>query len=49
MSSARATSLIRSSTTKITFAALLALSCMAAMPRFAHADPGGYHGHEFGH
>ena len=47
MSSAKANTLNRSSSMKITFAALLALSCMAAMPRLVHAEPGGYHGHEF--
>lgn len=47
MSSAKANPLDRPSPAKITFAALLALSCLAAMPRLVHAEPGGYHGHEF--
>jgi uncharacterized protein DUF6515 len=47
MSSARTISINRPVAMKAAFAALFALSCMAAMPRFVHAEPGGYHGHEF--
>ena len=47
MSSARTIAINRPIAIRTTLAALLALSCMAAMPRFVHAEPGGYHGHEF--
>ena len=47
MSSIRTLSVNRVLVVRAAFAALLALACLAGTPRPAHADQGGYRGHEF--
>ena len=47
MSSIRTLSVNRVLVVRAAFAALLALACVAGTPRPAHADQGGYRGHEF--